>query len=164
VRLSPDPSSAPTSSSSPSPASPVGSPSAQDLKAAILRTADALRERTGVLAAGQGLTLQQYNVLRILRGSHPHPLPTLEIGERMIESTPGITRLMDRLEEKGLVGRERCREDRRMVHCSITQAGLVLLSELDEPVASADLGSMEGMSADEIRALIELLERVRANP
>lgn len=142
---------------------PFRSP-AQEAKIAILKTADVIRRRLGTLVGAHGITFQQYNVLRILRGSHPSPLPTLEIGERMIESTPGITRLMDRLEEKELVGRARCREDRRMVHCSITSAGLDLLAVLDQPVADADVGSMEGLSSDEIRALIDFLERVRANP
>lgn len=142
---------------------PFRSP-AQEAKLSILRTAEVIRRRLGALVGGHGITFQQYNVLRILRGSHPTPLPTLEIGVRMIESTPGITRLMDRLEQKGLVKRERCREDRRMVHCSITSAGLDLLSELDQPVADADEASLRGVSESEIRGLIELLERVRANP
>ena len=142
---------------------PFRSP-AQEAKVAVLRTADVIRRRLGALVGGHGITFQQYNVLRILRGSHPTPLPTLEIGARMIESTPGITRLMDRLEQKGLVKRERCKEDRRMVHCSITPGGLELLAELDQPIADADDGSLRGLSEAEIRTLIDLLERVRANP
>lgn len=141
---------------------PFRSP-AQEAKLAILKTADVIRRRLGALVGGRGITFQQYNVLRILRGSHPAPLPALEIGERMIESTPGITRLMDRLEEKGLVAWQRCREDRRRVHCSITPAGLDLLAELDQPVADADAASLQGLPEEGVRMLIELLERVRAN-
>jgi DNA-binding MarR family transcriptional regulator len=84
-------------------------PSAADEAAvAILRTADRIKRRLSAVVAPEGITLQQYNVLRILAGSHPDPLPTLEIAERMIEQTPAITGLLDRLEHKGLARRERC--------------------------------------------------------
>ena len=135
--------------------------SAQEATIAILRTADVLRRTIGALLEPHGVTMQQYNVLRILRGSFPDPLPTLEIGERLIEQTPGVTRLLDRLEEKGLVRRARCTEDRRLVHCWITPAGLELLAELDPVADEADERLGDSFEPAELRQLIALLERVR---
>ena len=139
-------------------------PSAQEAKIAILRTADLLRRRMTAVVGPAGLTAQQYNVLRILRGVEPNPLPTLEIGERMIESTPGITRLLDRLEKKGLVRRERGREDRRVVQCWVTPAGLALLSGLDTAMMEAERCLLGTLSKEEIRQLVDQLERIGATP
>src|SRR5438445_6730714 len=97
----------------------------------LLRTADVVGRFVDAVIEHQGVTGQQYNVLRILRGAGERGLPTLEIAERMIEQTPGITRLIDRLEAKKLVLRERCAADRRQVFCRITPAGLDLLTRLD---------------------------------
>lgn len=139
---------------------PFGS-RAQEATIAILRTADVVRRRLASAVEPYGVTLQQYNVLRILRGSHPDPLPTLEIGERLIERMPGITRLLDRLEEKGLVRRERCADDRRLVHCWITSEGLSLLVEMDSEVDQADDGAVSALTAEQADVLVGLLERVR---
>ena len=84
---------------------------------ALLRTTDLLRRVLSGVVESRRLTLQQFNVLRILRGTGPEGMPTLEIGERMIEQSPGVTRLLDRLEAKALVRRERCPTDRRQVTC-----------------------------------------------
>jgi len=128
----------------------------------LLRTADtARRHAAGVLQAGD-VTLQQYNVLRILRGAGEEGLPTLAIGERMVERTPGITRLIDRMEAKGWVQRRRGTEDRRRVWCQITQDGLSMLAALDGPVESID-AVLEGvLDADEMAALVDSLDRIRA--
>ncbi|MGK2857784.1 MAG: MarR family winged helix-turn-helix transcriptional regulator [Thermoanaerobaculia bacterium] len=135
---------------------------AQEAFVGLLRTADVVRRSYGgVLAAGE-LTVQQYNVLRILRGAGAEGLPTLEIGTRMIEQAPGITRLLDRLEAKQLVRRERCVHDRRQVLCYITKEGLALLAELDQPIDEADEASMSGLTKAETKALIRLLDKVRA--
>jgi DNA-binding MarR family transcriptional regulator len=139
---------------------PFGS-TAEEAAIAILRTADALRHHFGAVIEPHGVTQQQYNVLRILRGSHPEPLPTLEIGERLIERVPGITRLIDRLEEKGLVARKRDADDRRRVNCSITEKGLALLARLDPIVAAADRAAVGDLGEAESEALVELLERIR---
>src|SRR3954449_5749780 len=96
----------------------------------LLRTSDALKRSLAQVIEPHGITPQQYNVLRILRGAGPDGLPTLTIGERMIEQTPGVTRLVDRLERKGLVTRAPCPTDRRRVFCRITPKGLDLLTEL----------------------------------
>ena len=110
-----------------------------------------------------GITPQQYNVLRILRGAGPDGLPTLSIGERMIEQTPGVTRLVDRLERKGLVDRSPCPKDRRRVFCRITEKGLDLLKELDDPVNRWDAQAVAVLPPSELDSLINLLDRVRAS-
>jgi len=110
-----------------------------------------------------GITPQQYNVLRILRGAGPDGLPTLSIGERMIEQTPGVTRLVDRLERKTLVARTPCPKDRRRVFCRITQKGLDLLKELDDPVNRWDAQAVAVLPPSELDSLINLLDRVRAS-
>lgn len=133
----------------------------QEAAIGLLRTVDELRRHFDRVIEPHGITGQQYNVLRILRGAHPDPLPTLEIGERLIERVPGITRLLDRLEEKGLVRRQRCTHDRRMVHCWISEAGLTLLAGMDEAVDRADQESMGDLSEAEVLGLIGLLERIR---
>ena len=128
---------------------------------ALLRTADHVRHRVAVLLAPYDLSPQQYNVLRILRGARGEALPTLEIAHRMIERAPGITRLLDRLERKGLVVRVRCHEDRRRVLCSVAPAGLALLAELDEPMQALDDVAMSGLAEPELRQLLVWLDRVR---
>jgi MarR family transcriptional regulator, organic hydroperoxide resistance regulator len=129
---------------------------------ALLRTADVLRRKLAQTIEPAGITLQQYNVLRILRGAGEAGIPTLEIAARMIEQMPGITRLIDRLLEKQLVSRERCETDRRQVFCCITPAGLALLKELDAPVSAADEASLAMIPEGEVRGLIDTLDRVRA--
>src|SRR6185295_1446948 len=101
----------------------------QQVVVALLRTADLVRRGLGRVLEPFDLTPQQYNVLRILRGAGERGLPTLEIAVRMIEEAPGITRLIDRLETKHLVSRERCKTDRRRVWCRITRDGLGLLAQ-----------------------------------
>lgn len=134
---------------------------AQEATIAILRTADVVRRRLAEVVEPHGVTLQQYNVLRILRGADPEPLPTLEIGERLIERTPGVTRLLDRLEDKHLVRRERSPDDRRLVHAWITRAGLDLLLELDTAVDEADEAAVAALDSTQVQALSSLLEAVR---
>jgi DNA-binding MarR family transcriptional regulator len=112
-------------------------------------------------AAEEGLTNQQYNVLRILRGAGQAGLPTLEIGERMIERTPGVTRLVDRLIEKKLVQRERSGEDRRQVWCSITARGRQLLARYDEEVDGLEEKAFECLGRDELRQFIQLANKIR---
>lgn len=127
----------------------------------MLRVADQVRRRLAETIEPRGITGQQYNVLRILRGAHPRPLATLEIGRRVLERTPGITRLLDRLERKGLVERRRHDRDRRQVLCSITDDGLELVRSLDEPVRDANVEALRTLDRDELRRLSELLERVQ---
>lgn len=134
---------------------------AQEATLGLLRTTDVLRRRMAALIEPHGITGQQYNVLRILRGAGGEGLPTLEIAERMIEQAPGVTRLLDRLETKRLVHRERCPEDRRQVTCRITTSGLTLLGRLDEIVNGADETMLQDLTPAEQKQLIRLLDRIR---
>lgn len=136
---------------------------AQRLVVTLLGAADATRRHLSRIVEAYGLTLQQYNVLRILRGATPDPLPTMEIAERMLERTPGITRFLDHLEGRGLVSRERCADDRRMVHARITDAGLELLAETDAEVDRGDRALIDGLAPEAVDRLIGALEAVRRN-
>src|SRR6185503_17103008 len=125
---------------------PFSSP-AEEAVVALVRTADLMRRALTHVVEPRGITLQQYNVLRILRGAGPDGLPTLEIGGRMIEQAPGVTRLLDRLEAKDLAVRERCARDRRQVLCRITPAGQRLLESLEQAMEEAGrraLGALRG--------------------
>ena len=133
----------------------------QEAVVSLIRTADLVRRLVGDLVEPLGITAQQYNVLRILRGAGADGLPTLEIAERMIEQTPGITRLIDRLERKKLVTRERSATDRRCVYCRITETGLELVGRLDAPVQEAAGVSLESLNDRELAQLVELLGRAR---
>ena len=114
----------------------------QEAAVSLLHTADLVRRVVTSVVGNDDITLQQYNVLRILRGAGENGLPTLEIAERMVEQTPGITRLIDRIETKKLVARERCRTDRRQVFCRITKDGLALLARLDAPLHATEEASL----------------------
>lgn len=128
---------------------------------ALLHTADLMRRNIAAVLEPSGITPQQYNVLRILRGAGEEGLPTLEIGERMIEETPGITRLIDRLEQKQLVVRVRCETDRRQVFCHITREGLALLDRLEAPLAASETQALRGLKKRDLELLIDLLDRSR---
>jgi DNA-binding MarR family transcriptional regulator len=132
----------------------------QEALLTLLRSADLAKNRFSHLFEAAGITFQQYNVLRILRGAGDKGLPTLEVGERMIERTPGVTRIVDRLEAKGLVERRRGVEDRRRVWCRISPMGLALLDRLDDPVSRTDVSIFEGMPHSELRLLTQTLERL----
>ncbi len=136
----------------------------QEVVVALLRTADLVRRAVSRAVETQDITLQQYNVLRILRGAGEQGLPTLEIAGRMIEQAPGVTRLLDRLEAKGLVRRERCREDRRQVLCWLTPAGTELVEKLDEPVDRADVEAVGMLSPEEQDQLLRMLDALRTSP
>jgi len=141
---------------------PFPSP-ADEAAVAILRTADRIKRRLSAVVAPEGITLQQYNVLRILAGSAPDPLPTLEIADRMIEQTPAITGLLDRLEHKGLARRERCPNDRRMVHCWITERGQAVLEMLNPGMAKEAEAIMGRLSAADQKRLSRSLDDVRGS-
>ena len=126
-----------------------------------MRTADLASRLMAAVLEPLSITVQQYNVLRILRGAGREGLPTLEIAERMIQQTPGITRLIDRLEDKKLVTRRRQTDDRRCVYCTITAAGLDILSHLDRPVLKAGEAALSSLNAKEVAQLVELLDRTR---
>lgn len=139
---------------------PFGAP-AQEAAVALMRTADLMRRALAAVVEPHDITIQQYNVLRILRSAGTRGLPTLEIAERMIEQAPGITRLIDRLETKNLVARERCDTDRRQVFCRITRDGLALLARLDRPVEEAEQDALRDLSDPQLARLLALLDRAR---
>jgi len=115
----------------------------------------------GVMA-GHGLTPAQYNVLRILRGAHPDPVPCSYIGERLLDRTPDVTRLLDRLQKAALIERRRAEHDRRVVEVSLTETGAARLAELERPVAELTERIMGALSAEELDRLSALLEKLRA--
>ena len=134
---------------------------AQEAGVALMRTAHLIRRRVEKALAHEEITLQQYNVLRILRGARG-PLPTMEISSRMIETSCGITRLVTTLEQKGLLRREQWPSDRRQSLCQITPAGLRMLERLDEPVNSADESLIgASLSPEQIATLLDLLSEIR---
>lgn len=126
----------------------------------LLRTCDLLSRGPAQLLKSEDLSATQYNVLRILRGS-PEGLPCGEIASRMITRDPDITRLLDRMEKRGLISRCRENKDRRMVMARITPDGLKLLGRLDEPVEEAHRSQLGHMGKERLRALADLLEGAR---
>src|ERR1700735_1101914 len=135
----------------------------QDAVVSILRTANYLGRFCSPVFDQQGITSHQYTVLRILRGAGLGGLPTLDIAERLIEQAPGITRLLDRLERKKLVRRERPSDNRRQVLCYITKPGLDILQELDIPIRNQDKQALHRLDESEIEELIRLLELARGD-
>ncbi|MGE0431054.1 MAG: MarR family winged helix-turn-helix transcriptional regulator [Planctomycetota bacterium] len=127
---------------------------------ALLVTAARVERVLEQQLAAENITPAQYNVLRILRGAGA-PLPTMEIAERMIEASPGITRLVSRLEHDGLVARETCREDGRRVLCRITREGLHLLSRLDPTINALDERLTAPLDERQHLTLLDLLDALR---
>jgi len=128
----------------------------------IVRTADALKRGGELLFRRHGITSAQYNVLRILRGAGDRGLHCSGIAERMITAEPDITRLLMRMERLGLLMRQRDSADRRMVTAIATELGLQLLVELEAPLRRLQERQFALLSQDEIDALIDGLEKVRA--
>jgi DNA-binding MarR family transcriptional regulator len=127
----------------------------------LQRTASLLLQSLGRELKGHDLTPAQYNTLRILRGAGPDALTCGEIGDRLVSPGPDVTRLLDRLEQRGLVTRLRDAEDRRIVRARITEQGLDLLDTLDEPVGRM-LGRLLGnLGQDRLRTFVALLDEAR---
>lgn len=132
---------------------------AQEAVTKLIRVVDAITRSLDRTFARFDLTGPQYNVLRILRGAG-EPLPTMKLAGRMLQKTPGVTGLLDRLEEKGLVQRKRSTEDRRVWLCSITEEGLQRLDEMELPVREANRYAVRGASRKELQELMELMDRI----
>jgi len=128
----------------------------------LLRTCDLLSRRPAQLLKTEDLSATQYNVLRILRGS-PEGLPCGEIAARMITRDPDVTRLLDRMEKRGLISRSRDNKDRRTVIGRITPEGLKLLARLDEPIQETHRKQLGHFGRNQLRSLTELLVAARAN-
>jgi DNA-binding MarR family transcriptional regulator len=129
---------------------------------ALLTVADALSLEAEQLVKSAGLSGTQYNVLRILRGAGPHGLACSAIGDRMISHDPDITRLLDRMEKRGLITRERQTDDRRVVLTRITSKGLETLKHLDQPIHELHKRQFRHMPASRLKALAKLLEELRS--
>ncbi len=128
----------------------------------ILRTGDQFQNRFGRLFREYGLTTSQYNVLRILRGEG-RPMPSLEIADRMVQVVPAITGLIDRLEKQQLVKRQRCAEDRRVIHVELTDKARALLKQIDEPDLQLHKQLIGHLTRKELKELNRLLVKARAS-
>jgi DNA-binding MarR family transcriptional regulator len=133
----------------------------QEVFLSLWRTYDRFRALEDELFARYSLTAQQYNALRILRAAHPRKVPTLSLAARLISRAPDITRLLDRLLQRGLVERERPQDNRRVVLVGITPAGVELLENLATEVQDCHRRQLGHLGADEMRTLVDLLRRAR---
>jgi DNA-binding MarR family transcriptional regulator len=127
----------------------------------LLRTADCLHRAFHRKTRDWGVTSTQYNVLRILRGAHPHGLTCSAIGDRMIAADPDITRLLSRLKTLKLVRQQRDRHDRRVVWTQISETGLALLKEMDPVIRQMPIDLLGHLEKSELAELIRLLELAR---
>src|ERR1043165_1843548 len=133
----------------------------QEALLSVVRTSADLMDRFELFLRPYGITSTQYNVLRILRGSEPEGLCRNELRDRMLTRMPDVTRLLDRMEEAGLVERARDNEDRRMVTSRITKKAMEILSDLDPLVAQNEKHFFDGISKDQIETLISVLSSIR---
>jgi len=128
---------------------------------AFMQIADIFGNEADQVVKSAGLTGAQYNVLRILRGAGKDGLACREIGERMISRDPDITRLLDRMEKRSLITRERQSDDRRVVKTFVTTGGLSLLKGLDQPVRDLHKQQFAQISASKLKVLAALLDELR---
>jgi DNA-binding MarR family transcriptional regulator len=133
----------------------------QEATIALLRTASVVSRALERVVEPAGLSLAQYNALRIIRGAGASGIPTLAIRERMIEEGTTITRLLDKLEQGGLIRRDRSEQDRRWIICSVTPKGRQLLDGLDPRVDAADEAAVAMLSRSGQERLVRLLDQVR---
>jgi DNA-binding MarR family transcriptional regulator len=127
----------------------------------LWRTYDRLRALEEELFVRHDLTPQQYNALRLLRRAHPEPIRTLDLASRLVSRAPDITRLLDKLEQRGLVVRDRPADNRRVVRVGITEVGLALLRQLREPLRACHARQLGHLSPKELKDLIALLRAAR---
>ena len=134
--------------------------STADTVVALLRAADRVRRRATRIVEPHGITLQQYNVLRILADAHEDGVPTLEVAARMIEETPGVTRLLDRLERKAYIRRQRCPHDRRQHLCWLSSEGARLLKALTPVLAAEHAHVLEHLDGGNHQKLVAFLDLI----
>lgn len=132
----------------------------QEATLSILRTSDLLENRIARLLRTHSLTPSQYNVLRILRGEGK-PMPCLEVADRMIQVAPAITRVVDQLTTRDLIGKSQAQYDRRVFLIEITPSGHELLLKIDQPMLQLHAALLGGVSASDLRILNETLGRIR---
>jgi DNA-binding MarR family transcriptional regulator len=128
----------------------------------LWRTYDRLRLLEDELFGRFDLTAQQYNALRLLRAAHPKKVPTLNLAGRLVSRAPDITRLLDKLVDRGLVERERPADNRRVVNVGITEAGQALLDQLAPAIRECHERQLGHMDEGEMRTLVELLRKARS--
>lgn len=133
----------------------------QEAFLSLWRTYDRLRALEDELFGRHDLTAQQYNVLRLLKAAHPGTMPTLALGNRLVSRAPDITRMLDKLEERGLVARVRSPDDRRSVQVAITARGLDLLRELAPAVRDCHARQLGHLRPAQLRQLVALLRSAR---
>jgi DNA-binding MarR family transcriptional regulator len=127
----------------------------------LWRTYDRLRALEDELFTRYDLTPQQYNALRLLLSAHPEPIHTLDLAGRLVSRAPDITRLLDRLEQRGLIERDRPADNRRVVRIGITEAGIALLRELRDPIRQCHRRQLGHLSQKNLKELIALLRAAR---
>lgn len=133
----------------------------QEAFVSLARTEAALHDGLDLVLGPHGLSLTQYNVLRILRGAGEKGLCRNEIGQRLITRMPDVTRVLDRMEAAGLVSRVRSTEDRRLVNTTLTRKGRAMVDDLDAEVDAMHRDQLGHLTSAELRALIDLLDRAR---
>jgi DNA-binding MarR family transcriptional regulator len=136
---------------------------AQEALLNLFATSSWAWSRVTAALAPHGITPAQYNVLRILRGAHPGHHKCSDVGARLLDRTPDVTRLLDRLEREGWVQRRRSKDDRRIVEVAITAAGLALLEQVDAPAEESLVELARHLSPQEIETLTVLLEKLRTD-
>jgi DNA-binding MarR family transcriptional regulator len=127
----------------------------------LWRTYDRLWAVENELFSQWELTAQQYNILRLLLASFPRPVPTLSLVSRLISRAPDVTRMLDRLETRGLISRERSSEDRRTIFIAITEKGKRLLKAIARPLQQCHRQQLGHLSEAQLRTLVELLDMAR---
>lgn len=136
---------------------------AQQTYLSLLLCTAQLSHQLDLLLKQHGTTQVQYNVLRILRGAGERGLGRNEIRDRLVNTMPDVTRLLDRMEKLGWIVRGRVGEDRRQVSTYLTKAGRELLDRLEEPVSGMHKNHVHGVPVQELRTLLDILEKLRAN-
>lgn len=136
------------------------SPAQKTLLNVMVSSSWVMSELSSMMAT-YDITPAQYNVLRILNGSHPEPLTCSAVGERLLDRTPDVTRLLNRLEGRALVERQRAAHDRRVVEVGITKEGRALLDRMASEVDAVQQRLTRHLSKDEQRQLSDLLEKLR---
>jgi DNA-binding MarR family transcriptional regulator len=131
---------------------------AQEALLSLVVAAEQIEQRTMAVLERYGLTTDQYNVLRILRGVHPGGHPRCEVARRMIHRAPDVTRMLDRLERQGLIGRGRDPEDRRMSVATITKEGLALLTRIDPELEAMQAEATAPLGEAQLRQLARLCD------
>lgn len=132
----------------------------QEAILSVLRTSDLLENRISRFLRSWGLTMSQYNVLRILRGEG-RPMACLEVADRMIQVAPAITRVVEQLLTLELIERRQCQTDRRVFHIELTARATQLLRQIDQPILELHASQLSNVRPEDLKTLIRILEATR---